>query len=286
MVKFYDILNIEWHADELNSKSMTYYNRKRPYQIHDGILLDSSNMIKIDSNILEYPFEFRIPERLIGSIDVPHAQSRYFIKCYLSSDDSITSHYSPSENIFNDFFRSLNQFYMKKEVFIRNKLIALPMLAANEAIFEARSAALRVTVVLPKTEFSRNETFEVSVVVENLMPNAFNEMYKISFKVLQTVKLISMIPLVKSKLFENLIVHYSLKNVKKNIDSGFHLIQKITIPSDAPSTSIRSDAIIEKPDMDHLNPIRINYKLSIEFWKSFYNEELDINIPIRIDPEV
>jgi hypothetical protein len=298
LIKLYDNLNIEWLSNEDIGGSLMYTNKKKPFQLDIQNLVNSSSFKQLDEGYFVYNFEYKLPENLQGSINVTHAKCQYYIKCYLSSNCEITKHYATNVNVFTNNFKILDQFVCKKEVLIQHEPILSHDLSFNqELIYEAKSNNFKVTATLPKVEFHKNEMFKLQLFIEN--NNSIKEFYKISFKLIQSVKLISILPTAKSKLFENLIVHTSKRYIKQNINNVFLINELIQIPEQIPNTTSKSllksvnikgtqhpNNILITALLSQLNPIRISYKLSIEFWENIFNSDLDLNIPFSIDPEI
>lgn len=295
LIKFYDDLNIEWQADEMVGLSgvtrRMYYNKQKPYKLNLSAILDKSNLTRAEyeESLFYYSFKFQLPDRLQGTIDVNHARCKYFIKCYLSNDNETIRHYLEDVNVFNEFFKSLNHTYCKKEVIIHNKLAPLEITNKQDLRFEAKSSLFKVEVIIPKNELHRGETIKIHALVENNDGQILSEMYKVSFKLIQIVKVRALHPIPKTTLFENLVVHQKRKNINQNVKNGIILEEYLQIPREVLSTSTRQSITCngkdDKQPLVELNPIRINYKLSIEFWKNFFCSELEINIPLVIDPE-
>jgi hypothetical protein len=295
LIKFYDDLNMEWQANEMvgiyGVTRHLYYNKQRPYKLNQSTILDKNNLTraKHEENVFYYSFKFQLPDRLLGTIDINHARSKYFIKCYLSNDDETLRHYIEDVNVFNEFFKSLNHTYCKKEIIIHNKLAPLEITNKEDLRFEAKSSLFKVEVVIPKNVFSRGETIKIHALVESNDDEVLSEMHKISFKLLQLVKLKALNPIPRTTLFENLIVHQKRKNIHHNVENGIVLEEYLQIPKEILSTSSRQPMTYFSYDtinpLIEVNPIRINYKLSIEFWKHFFYSELEINVPLIIDPE-
>lgn len=298
LIKLYDDLNIEWLSNEDIGGSFTYINKKKPFQMDIQNVVNCSSFKQLDEGSFVYNFEFKLPENLQGSVNVNHAKCRYFIKCYLSSDFDVTKYYTNNVNVFTNNFKVLSHFVCEKEVLIQHEPILSHHLTTNqELVYEAKSTNFKVTATLPKVEFHKNEMFKIQLFIEN--NNSIKEFYKISFKLIQSVKLISTLPTVKSKLFENLIAHTSKRYIKQNINGVFLLEEFIQIPEKISNTTSKSllksvnvkgtqhpNNILVNALLSHLNPIRINYKLSIEFWENVFNSDLDLNIPLSIDSEI
>ena len=294
-VKFFDKLDIEWVEDEMISVGVTkrgYTNFQKPFQLNIEKFFD-----KNDVNILEpvdhhgdftfnYPLEFDLPADLLGTHNVRNAKNQYFIKAYLTHDEATAKHYQQGVNIFNEFFKSLNHTYAAKEVFIHKKLTNLPENNDETRSFEAKSNHLKVIVSLPKQIHHRGEKIQINLKIEHSSDDDKTKhplhLHKIGFKLFQVLKLKARHPVEKQRLFEHLVCHTSHKNVTENSEnSGFVVEEFIAIPQDIPASSSRSDS-----EQVKANPIRINYKISLQFWKNILFDELDINIPILVDPEV
>lgn len=294
LVKFYDDLNIEWSADDtlgINKlKKMIYSHKKKSYQVDMSTVLELKDAIKQDEVTYLYPFNFQLPNKLQGTINVHHAKCKYFIKCYLSDDINVYNHYSHDTNIFDEMFKKLHHTYCKKEVIVHNRtgITSNGIEQKKELKYEAKSNVFKVIITIPKTEFLRGETFKMHVMIDVLEFKELNEMFKVSFKIIQLVKLLSTTPSSKTRLFENLVSHFNRKHLQINTERGIILEEFILIPKDIPSTTTRSvdEVTIESGEKQVVNPIRINYKLSIEFWEYFYGSSLDINIPILVEPEI
>jgi hypothetical protein len=288
-VKFYDKLDIEWVEDEVISVGVTkraYSNFRKPFQLNIETFFDKSNAVLTTKDteqdfIFSYPFEFELPEKLQGTLNVRNAKNQYFIKAYLTDDDAIAKHYQQGVNVFDELFKSLTHTYAKQEVIIHNQLALLPELN-EQHVFEAKSSFIKVTVTLPKLIFHRDETLPLRLCIERADDKNKSplDLHKIGFKLFQVVKLVAHLPTEKVRLFEHLVSHSSRKSVHQNSANGIIVEEFIQIPKDIPPSSSRSDAARSKQ-----NPIRINYKISLEFWKNFLVDDLDVNIPILVDPE-
>ena len=288
-VKIYDKLDIEWIEDEMVTVGITkraYTNFQKPFQLNIEKILDKSNVITgMPDNhgyySFAYPFEFELPNILLGTLNVLNAKNQYFMKAYLTHDESIAKHYQEGVNVFGEFFKSLNHTYTKQEVFIPTKISDLSEFNGTR-IFEAKSTHLKMTVSLQKIAFHRGDKIDLLIKVERVEEdNKRLDLHKIGFKLFQVVKLKAQIPHSKERLFENLIAHSSLKNVHQNSENGIEIKESIQIPKDIPSSSSRIDIGKTK-----LNPIRVNYKLSLQLWKNVLVDDLDINIPILVDPSI
>jgi hypothetical protein len=155
-------------------------------------------------------------------------------------------------------------------------------------LIEAKSSQIAVTVTLPKKAFARGETIDARVVVKNIDDSEKHlDLHKVGFKIFQLVKLLSSAPVVKTRLFEHMVTHSSRKRLTKNFEDSIVIDEHVQVPKDIPPTSSRYISHSSEDDTKKVlvNPIRINYKLSIEFWTNFFNDELEVNIPILIDPE-
>lgn len=293
-IKLYDNLNVEWLADENIGKSgitkVMYSNKKKPYQVNFVSLLDKHNIVK--SNVLiesafYYAFDFLLPIRLQSTIDVPLAYCKYYLKIYLSNDESVFKYYEKNANIFDELFKKLNHTYCKKEVIIYNKRpdILLSNHSINTAhIVQAKSLFLKVNVSLNKKHFVKGDTLVIRMLIENSNNSLIlKEMFKITFNLIQLAKLIANKPCMRSRLFEYKIIHLTRKNLHNNHSNGILIEESISIPNDLTSTTFIGDYGKDSSNVYQMQPIRVNYKVSIELWKNVYSSDLDLNIPITID---
>ena len=290
-VKLFDKLDIEWVEDEMISVGVTkrgYTNFQKPYQLNIEKFFDKNNVSITSPNdnqgdyILNYPLEFDLPEDLLGTQNVRNAKNQYFIKAYLTNDESIAKHYQKGVNVFNEFFKSLNHTYTAHEVIIRKQVADLPQNNNEERLFEAKSSHFKVRVSLPKQVYHRGEKIQVNLIIEHTDENKHAlSLHKIGLKFFQVLKLKALNPVERVRLFEHLISHSSHKNVTQNTENSIVVEEFIEIPKDIPSSSSRSDTTKMKT-----NPIRVNYKISLQFWRNIMFDELDINIPVLVDPEL
>lgn len=293
-VKFYDKLDIEWVEDEMVSVGVTkraYSNFKKPFQVNIETFFDKNQAVLVTKDneadfFFEYRFEFELPKRLQGTQNVRNARNQYFIKAYLTHDDAVALHYQKGANVFDEFFKGLNHTYAKQEVVIHNELAQYESLNEKQ-VFEAKSNHIKVTVTLPKLVYKRGETVQLHLNIErNTEADKHTgpiSLHKISFKLFQVLKLAAVVPMERVRLFEHLISHSNRKDVNQNTTNGIILEEFVQVPNDLPSSSSRS--IPNDANKIKLNPIRINYKISLEFWKNFLVDDLDVNIPILVDPE-
>lgn len=302
-LKLYDKLDIEWTEDEMISVGVTqrsYNNFQKPFQLNMDILLDKSNCVIVEDDSIEnfkfeYPFEFQLPTKLQGTLYLKHAKCQYFIKAYLTNDESVSKHYIENVNVFDELFKILNHTYAKEEITIYNRKTILPVLSDHRHVVEAKSPHYHVTVSLPKIQFNRDETIDLRVIIQHAPKEdgSFHrtelEVHKVGFKLFQVIKLTSRIPRERTRLFDVLLSHSSRKHLKENTGESIVLEEFIPIPNDIASSSSRSveprQTSNSEQSLKQYNPIRVNYKISLEFWRNFLIDELDINIPILIDPE-
>ena len=258
-----------------------------------------------------YPFEFQLPSRLQGTINVPNAKCNYYIKAYYTDDESSTLQFQKNLHVITEFFKSLTHKFCKQHILIHNRVQIPNELVNQKHHYEANSPNMHVIVTLPKIAFTKGENicFQVNIVSKDRLKEKF-DLHKISIKINQMVKLTSDEPYEKVKLFDNLIAHKSRKGLSNSHGNCIIVDESIEIPKDAPCTSTRSvnmtrikhsettdnhnNDLNNIDNRDHvnfsfikkfLNPIRINYKLNLEFWKNFLVDEVDIKIPLLIDPE-
>jgi hypothetical protein len=295
-LKLYDKLDIEWAEDEMVSVGITrrsYNNFKKPFQLNLEVLLDHKNVVTVseddDEYKFEYPFEFQLPEQLQGRLVLKYAKCQYFIKAYLTNDESTGKHYREGVNVFDEFFKSLNHTYAKEEVVILNKTSFLPPICEKHVV-EAKSPRYKVTVTLPKIIFSRGENIHVRLEIAHVDENDSStiDLHKVGFKLFQVVKLTSFYPRERQRLFENLISHSSRKHLKGPNGQAVILEEFMVIPKELASSSSRNVVVVgmRNESRSHLNPIRVNYKINFEIWRNFLVDELDVNVPILIDPEI
>ncbi len=113
-----------------------------------------------------------------------------------------------------------------------------------------------------------------------------------AFKLFQVSKLRSSIPRDRTRLFEELLAHSSRKALHENFTNKIVVNEFIQIPENVRSSTTRNENYEEITQGENLisqvkkNPIRVNYKISLEFWRNFLVDELDINIPLLVDPEL
>jgi hypothetical protein len=222
---------------------------------------------------------------LLGSQHVRNAKNQYFIKVYLTNDEYTAKHYQHGVNVFNEFFKSLNHTYTVHEVIIRKRVLELPENNNETRVFEAKSNHLKVIVSLPKQTYHRGEKIKLNLALHHSDTDKNKHplhLHKIGFKLMQVLKLKALHPVEKVRLFEHLVSQSSHKNITENSENGIFVEELIEIPKDIPSSSSRCDI----SDQVKSNPIRINYKISLQFWKNILFDELDINIPVLIDTEV
>jgi hypothetical protein len=286
-IKFYDKLNIEWVEEEITIEdpNRVYTNFSRPFQIDYEVLFDKTKVVQEakedDDFVFSYPIDFQLLDNLQGTQTLRNAKCQYFIKAYLTHDELAAKNYINGVNVFDQFFKSLNHTYIKQEVVVRLLLMHISPNLSDKHTFEAKSGFIKVIVTLPKLIYHRNETVELHLKIENESKSVEKlSLHKIGFKLFQVLKLTSKQPVERIRLFEYLINHSNRKNVHQNTADGIILEEFIQIPKDLPSSSSRSDVTRAKQ-----NPIRVNYKISLQFWKSLFFDELDVNIPILVDPE-
>ena len=326
-IKFYDKLEIEWLENEiisLDSMNRAFLNRKKPFEINHEAFFDRQNVLilydddstsrnnendeKNNLYTFAYPFEFQLPPRLQGTINVPNAKCNYFIKAYLTDDES-SQHYHTQKhlNAISEFFKSLRHKFCKQQIIIFNRVSIPNELVIQKHHYEANSPNMHVIVTLPKLVFSKGEKVNFQVNIANAeRPKDKFEIHKISIKINQMVKLTSDEPYEKVKLFDNLVAHKSRKGLNTSHGNCIIVDESIELPKDLPSTSTRSvnltrvkhdgfesnnseannDNIVHHSFIKKfLNPIRVNYKLNLEFWKNYLVDEVDIKIPLLVDPE-
>jgi hypothetical protein len=288
-LKFYDKLDIEWSEDEIVTVGVvkrSFSAFRQPYKVNVELFLNGKHVTtncegKNDYRFL-YPFEFNLPKNLLATVNLKNAKCHYFIKAYLTTDETISKHYLSGVNIFDQFFKTLNHTYCKQEVVVCNPPAPLPGIFEKH-MFEARSKHLKVAVRLPKLIYSRGETIKVTCNIDHVDPidkkHPIN-LHKIAFKLYQTTKLFAKDPYPKSHIFNTMIMHKSHKHVHEVNSNDVVLEEYIHIPKDIPCSNTRS---LANEEIRHR--ILITYKLSLEFWKNIMVEELDIDIPLLIDPE-
>lgn len=291
-LKLYDDIDVEWLATANDVENITsrgtVFLRRKEYQVNEALLLDKKDISKSEGDTIYWSFEFDLPEKMQGTLRVEHARCRYFIKAYLSTDESVYTHYKHNVNVSSVFFRSLDHKFAKREVIVHNRLSILQLVTSKEVVVESRTDAMKVTVKLPKSEYTRNEAFKVNIFIESLGEVPFQSMYKIAFKLFQSVKLkANFHNNNKAKRFENLIVHTTRRFLKENLINGILVDEYVPIPREIPSSSSRHIPKVTGSDLvkPHMNPFRVDYKLSIEFWITSNSSDLEINIPMLIDPE-
>lgn len=295
LVALYDKLDIRWIEDEVGVTSASkraYSNFKKPFQVNQHEIFTRSGAILMqgDSNreedvyLYEYKFEFELPKGLQGTLNVENAHNQYFIKAFLIHNETMELLYQQGMSIFDEIFKSLNPNSVKKEVIVHNQLAQYET-TNQEQTFKAQSNRIKAIVKLPKLIYKRDETVPINLNIEHFEVDDERKLnfHKISFKIFQVLKLSANEPIERVRLFENLIAHSSRKSVHQNTKNGILIEEFIKIPNDIPSSTSRN--VSDGTNRIQLNPIRVNYKLSIEFWKNFLFDELDINIPILVDPE-
>jgi hypothetical protein len=324
-VKFYDKLEIEWLENEIisfDSMKRGYANRKKPFEINHEVFFDRQHVFILydddkqrvsedsdDNNethyTFAYPFEFQLPSRLQGTINIPNAKCNYYMKAYLTDDAAVSQHFQKSINALSAFIKTLRHTYCKQHVIIFNRVNIPNEIVNQKHVYEANSPNMHVVVTLPKLVYSKGELviFHINIANRDRSKEKF-EVHKLAIKLNQMVKLTSDEPYEKVRLFDNLISHKSRKSLAQNCGNCITIDESIEIPKDVPCTSTRTvnlEKIRHEDDetgtgdnhperqrsfiKKFLNPIRVNYKLNLEFWKNFLVDELDIKIPLLVDPE-
>lgn len=140
-----------------------------------------------------YPFKFKLPDYIHGTVNLPNASYNYYIEAYITNEDikhdtADNEYHNGNEHqndvhvsngIQNSFkhlfelFKSSNHTYCKREIKIYNQimkpdelLLQTPLL--KQQIYEAQSPSLRIRLLLPKKAYFSNDIIPIEIEIENL----------------------------------------------------------------------------------------------------------------------
>jgi hypothetical protein len=282
-------------------------------------LLTNDNVIKDESDNIHdiqdrdttfiFPFAFDLPPHLHSCIAVKHGQSHYHVKAYITDDPYVFMQFKKDMTLLDEFVSRMNHTFCKQDVQVVNaRVLSNGVYTDDNQVFDAKTNNFKIFVTLPKLTFAKGEVIPIHVLIKHANDHDNDnkhhlDLHKIGFKLVEFEMLTATFPAERVRINENVIAHKKRRRLHENKSHEIIVEEDFELPKICHGSTCR--IIPGKNHFHHLHhesnhakhyftnlhvdsqyPIKIEYKLCLEFWKSFLKDELNINIPIAISPQI